>query len=327
MGNQLTNSEVIEKELIDSAEEVIIGSEQGTTFPTKVGSTLCNALIDTGATKSCMSASYYKTLHLDSIHSVVNTCVRSATGSNLLPLGIVICTLKLGKTTFVNDFIVCQNLTRALILGKDFLMKNHITVRYAENGKCVLNFQQEEMVATLDVTNTPQLKTTASVLLPGRTLAVIQVNSELKPEQIGRVYEVQPNEVLSDKYPNIYIVPMIHNADTCIPDTVPMVLINFSIDDISISKGEIMGFLQSQSIDISEIRTETSTEPSPIGIGEDDVTEVSQNQEEKKFITSPADIDVYRKVILQYADVSEEHQNAFKDLCHEFKDIFFGRFG
>ena len=27
-----TNSEVIEKELIDSAEEVIIGSEQGTTF-------------------------------------------------------------------------------------------------------------------------------------------------------------------------------------------------------------------------------------------------------------------------------------------------------
>ena len=39
------------KEFIDSAEEVIIGSEQGTTFPTKVGSTLCNALIDTGATK------------------------------------------------------------------------------------------------------------------------------------------------------------------------------------------------------------------------------------------------------------------------------------
>ena len=98
---------IIEKELIDSAEEVIIGSEQGTTFPTKVGSTLCNALIDTGVTKSCMSESYYKTLQLDSIHSVVNTCVRSATGSNLSPLGIVNCPLKLGKTTFVNDFIVC----------------------------------------------------------------------------------------------------------------------------------------------------------------------------------------------------------------------------
>ena len=305
----------IEKEPIDSTEEVIIGSEQGTTFPTKVGSTLCNTLIDTGATKSCMSESYYKTLHLDSIRSVVNTHVKSATGSNLSPLGIVNCSLKLGNTTFVNDFIVCQNLTRPLILGKDFLMKNQITVHYAYNGKCILNFQQEEMVAALDITNAPQLKTTTSVLLPGRTLAVIQVKSELKPEQTGQIYEVQPNEVLSDKYPNIYVVMMIHNVDTYIPDTVPMVLINFSIDDVFISKGEIMGFLQNQSIDISEIRTET-----PIGIGED--KGVSQNQEEKKFIMSPTDIEVHRKVTLQDADVSDEHQKAFQDLCHEFKDIF-----
>ena len=167
---------------------MIIGSEQGTTFPTKVGSTLCNALIDTGATKSCMSESYYKTLQLTSIRSVVNTRVRSATGSNLSPLGIVNCPLKLGNTTFTNDFIVCQNLTRPLILGKDFLMKNQITVKYAENGKCILNFQQEEMVGTIDITNNPQLKTYTSVLLPGRTLAVIQVHSDLPSEQIGQIY-------------------------------------------------------------------------------------------------------------------------------------------
>ena len=317
---QPIGNEIIEKEHIDSAEEVIIGSEQGTTFPTKVGSTICNALIDTGATKSCMSESYCKTLHLDSLHSVVNTRVKSATGSNLSPLGIVNCPLKLGNMTFVNDFIVCQNLTRPLILGKDFLMKNHITVRYAENGKCLLKFQQEEMVAALDIINAPHLETSTTVCLPGRTLAVIQVKSELKREQTGQIYEVQPNEELSDKYPNIYVVLMIHNVDTYMPDTVPMVLINFSLDDVLIPKGEIMGFLQSQTIDISEIKTETSTEPSPIGIGEDN--EVSQNQEEKRFITSPADIEIHRKINLQDADVSDKHQKAFQDLCHEFKDIF-----
>ena len=74
-----------------------------------------------------------------------------------------------------------------------------------------------------------------------KKLVVIQVNSELKPEQSGQVYEVQPNEVLSDKYPNIYVVPMIHNVDTCIPDTVPMVIINFVNNDVSISKGENNG--------------------------------------------------------------------------------------
>ena len=31
---------------VNHTEEVIIGSEQGTTFPTKAGNTMCNALID-----------------------------------------------------------------------------------------------------------------------------------------------------------------------------------------------------------------------------------------------------------------------------------------
>ena len=58
-------------------EEVIIGSEQGTTFPTKIGTTICNALIDTGATRSCMSEKYYKRLQLTKIHSLQNVNVKS----------------------------------------------------------------------------------------------------------------------------------------------------------------------------------------------------------------------------------------------------------
>ena len=43
---------------------------------------------------------------------------------------------------------------------------------------------------------------------------------------------------------------------------------------------------------------------------------------EEKFITSPADIEVHRKVELQDADITETQRNAFKELCMEFKDIF-----
>ena len=35
-------------------EEVIIGTEQGTTFPTNISTSMCNALIDTGAIRSCI---------------------------------------------------------------------------------------------------------------------------------------------------------------------------------------------------------------------------------------------------------------------------------
>ena len=43
---------------------------------------------------------------------------------------------------------------------------------------------------------------------------------------------------------------------------------------------------------------------------------------EKRFITSPADMEVHRKIELQDADITEAQRNAFKDLCIEFSDIF-----
>ena len=160
------------------------------------------------------------------------------------------------------------------------------------------------------------------MLLPGRTLAVIQVNNNLEPEQSGQIYEIEPSGSLSEEYPNLYIVPMIHNIDVPKTENVPLVIINFSVDDISLSKGEIMGFMQNQSLDISEIMTETSTEPSPILIEEDNTTEAFQKQEKKKFITSPADIEVHQKIELQDANVSKEHQKLLKNYVKSLKTYF-----
>ena len=92
-------------------EEVVIGTEQGTTFPTKIGAYVCNALIDTGAMKSCISERYYQQLPTIHMQKLNHISVRSATGSNLTPLGIIYCSFKLGKITFSNNLIVCRNLT------------------------------------------------------------------------------------------------------------------------------------------------------------------------------------------------------------------------
>ena len=207
-------------------EEVIIGSEQGTTFPTKIGTTMCNALIDTGATRSCISKKYYKKLQLAKIHLLQNINVKSATGSNLAPVGLVNCSFKLGKNRFRSDFVVCRNLTRPLILGRDFLIQNHVSVRCSKNGRCILDYQQQELIASLNVEDKSQLNLTASLILPGRTLAVIQVNNDLEPKQSGQIYEIEPNCFLNEEYPNLYIVPMIHNMDIHKTESVPLVVIN-----------------------------------------------------------------------------------------------------
>ena len=54
---------------------------------------------------------------------------------------------------------------------------------------------------------------------------------------------------------------MIHNVNIHKIENVPLVVINLSTEDVYLSKGETMGFMQNQSLDISEIVTETSTEP------------------------------------------------------------------
>ena len=123
-------------------EEVSIGTEQGTTFPTRIGTSICNALIDTGATKSCISERYYQQLPSIKMQKLKNISVKSATGSNLTPLGIIHCSFKLGKIKFNSNLIVCRNLTRPLVLGRDFHLQHHITAHYAADGKCILDYQQ-----------------------------------------------------------------------------------------------------------------------------------------------------------------------------------------
>ena len=85
----------------------------------------------------------------------------------------------------------------------------------------------------------------------------------------GQLYEIEPNYLLTNEYLNLYIIPMIHNVDIHKTEDVPFAVINFLTDSVYLSKGEIMSFMQSQSLDISEITIGTSTEPSPILLEED----------------------------------------------------------
>ena len=161
-------------------------------FPTKVGTTVCNALIDTGATRCYMSEAYYRKLQLPKVQLLHNVSVRSATGSNLAPLGLVKWTFLLGDTPFEYSFIVCRNLTRPLILGRDFPVQNHIAVRYSDKGKCILDHQQHELVAAVDVEVKPHLILTNSVTIPGRTLAVVRVDSTLTKNRVVTCMKLNP---------------------------------------------------------------------------------------------------------------------------------------
>ena len=64
--------------------------------------------------------------------------------------------------------------------------------------------------------------------------------------------------------------------------------------------------------------TETSTEPSSISLEEDDDTEESKTEykieapfelNEKKFITSPVDVDIHKKLIYKMQNITKLSKN------------------
>ena len=54
----------------ETIEQVVVGSEVTSTFPIKIQGTPCAALIDTGATKSCMSETFFNSLPRQNIKNL-----------------------------------------------------------------------------------------------------------------------------------------------------------------------------------------------------------------------------------------------------------------
>ena len=101
---------------------------------------------------------------------------------------------------------------------------------------------------------------------------------------------------------------------------VPYVLINLANESVLLPKGELLGSLEPVEENIKNLITSTSMEMMTIEIEENQNTEAGEV--EKKFITSPTDVEVHQKVNLQDAKVTVENLQTFKELCEKYEDIF-----
>ena len=111
------------------------------------------------------------------MRSIYTYQVKSATGSNLCPMGITGCKFKIGDKGYKTDFVVCKNLTRPCILGIDFLRKHNIFAGWTAEGKFKLISQQEFLVESLEVLmDGPMIYNQQGVTVPGRKLAMIKVS-------------------------------------------------------------------------------------------------------------------------------------------------------
>ena len=215
---------------------------------------------------------------------------------------------------------------RPLILGREFLFENELKVYYSKTGECRLDHKQEELIATVEAQDELTLSLKSGVYIPGRMVAVLNVNSSIQQYDVGQVYNVKANSLLEDEYPQLQIIPTLHKVDDTNQTLIPFVMVNLGEDYVFLPKGQVVGFLDPECIDISEIEFDTATIvvnaiDSPTTIKEK-VSKKSQCDMPSDFITSPADVAGPHKANLQDLKVTEEETKAFKKLCEKYSDVF-----
>ena len=210
----------------------------------------------------------------------------------------------------------------------------------------------------------PMLQTRQCITIPLRSLMVLNAKATIDRHMEGGLHKVVPNFLLSDEYPELVLIPTVHNVEITKIECIPYILLNLSEEAIFLRKGEILRLLEKEDITIEEITTETMLQckdmeseklncgdslkkvfiASPVSVDtckkvklqKAEVLNINENKykktmsqcegmenenphcdisSEKKFITSPADVDTHRKVKLQDAEVLDKYKKEFEKLC------------
>ena len=143
---------------------------------------------------------------------------------------------------------------------------------------------------------------------------------------MGQIFNIRPNNLLSDEYPQLQIIPSIHKVDNINNNLIPFLMINLGEDSVYLPREHVVGFLESECIDISEIMMENMVTKKVIDERYNTLKEKSLEEINlavpSDFITSPADVEGPRKAELQDYNVTEEELKSFKELCDKYSDVF-----
>ena len=110
----------------DYVEEEVIGREEKVFIPAKIKHKMCIALIDTGASQSCISEKNYNEMQLPPLAEIFAIKATSANGSPIKVLGTTKCPVTLGNEQYTHTLMVCKISRDPLSWGIDFLRKYRI---------------------------------------------------------------------------------------------------------------------------------------------------------------------------------------------------------
>ena len=228
--------------------------KRGTTFPVSIQNKQTridsHALMDTGATRSCMNYSMAYKMGKNCIRQFKTMQVVGADGSDLGAVGTIECKIMIGDIEVEQVFIVCRHLRRNVILGTDFAKNNQAGVSWTKQGTRILSIKG---VARLEVEEdelgTP-VTTKYHVKIPPRYSAVFEVNLHGTCEGTKII---SANKQFMETNPNAFQHKISIKPDG--NNYFPLVAIT-NLDHakmLHLAKGEIVGFAHEEEVEMNYI--------------------------------------------------------------------------
>ena len=171
-----------------------------------------------------MSGETFRKLNLDNkdLDTKNLPTVVGANGTSLGAIGRINCEIEIGTKIFRQTFLVCENLTRSLILGVDFAKQHAAGVHWTKHYSFVLTIDGETVAETKELHNKAEVSLKRTKL-PPRSCAVVDM--DINTTSTDKVQFV-PDEYCITSNPNMYM----SNLYADLSEKTPFVIVNLSND-------------------------------------------------------------------------------------------------
>ena len=228
----------------------------GTTFPlnieTRHKKSQFFTLMDTGAMRSCINYNTFCKLNIQLTQREVPK-VMGADGGDLGSMGTVKLTLNIGVNKVLQEFIICRELRRNIILGVDFAKRNCAGIQWTTNRTRILSLNGIKAVEVEEDELGIPVTASYHVRIPPRHNAVFEVNIHAETEGMQ---VITGNKHLLEKHPNMYQHEVAILAEETSERFPLLAITNLDhVKTLHLAKGEVVGFARPESSEVTYITT------------------------------------------------------------------------
>ena len=199
---------------------------------------------------SCINYNTFRKLNVQLTQREVPKVI-GADGGDLGSMVTVQLTLRIGASKVTQDFIVCRELRRNIILGVDFAKRNCAGMQWTTNRTRVLSLNGIKVVEVEEDELGIPVTASYHVRVPPRHNAVFEVNihAETQGKQV-----IMGNKHLLEKHPNMYQheIAILGKENS---GKFPLLAIT-NLDHVKtlhLARGEVVGFARPESSEVTYI--------------------------------------------------------------------------